>query len=182
MKIYQQEFLYHCQYLCGSTYIIILFFRIMYAKVLQEMEHVSHSKSKSLNMKFYDVASINNISLSLTHLFIENLTSYRAECDNMGGTKDGTCADGFGICCIGIIWIENNNIIGFIDICLLDIIHDIDFSIVTLSSGQSSSVNNSYIVHKSTSTLAAGIHHYTICPSSDDICRVKFDFTVRIME
>ena len=81
--------------------------------MLQEMEHVSHSKSKSLNMKFYDVAAINNISLSLTHLFIENLTSYRAECDNMGGTKDGTCADGFGICCIGIIWIENNNIIGF---------------------------------------------------------------------
>jgi len=72
----------------------------------------------------------------------------QAECDNMGGTKDGTCADGFGICCI-----------------------------VTLSSGQSSSVNNSYIVHKSTSTLAAGIHHYTICPASDDICRVKFDFT-----
>ena len=81
--------------------------------MLQEMEHVSHSKSKSLNMKFYDVAAINNISLSLTHLFIENLTSYRAECDNMGGTKDGTCADGFGICCIGIIWIGNNNIIGF---------------------------------------------------------------------
>lgn len=72
----------------------------------------------------------------------------QAECDNMGGTKDGTCADGFGICCI-----------------------------VTLSSGESSSVNNSYIVHKSTSTLASGIHHYTICPCSDDICRVKFDFT-----
>ena len=48
----------------------------------------------------------------MTHLFIENLTSYRAECDNMGGTKDGTCADGFGICCIGIIWIGNDNIIG----------------------------------------------------------------------
>ena len=76
-------------------------FRIIYVQVLQEMEHVSHSKSKSLNMKFYDVAAI--ISLSLTHLLIENLTSYRAECDNMGGTKDGTCADGFGICCIGII-------------------------------------------------------------------------------
>ena len=54
MKIDQQEFLY---YLCGSTYIVILFFRIIYAKVLQEMEHVSHSKSKSLNMKFYDVAA-----------------------------------------------------------------------------------------------------------------------------
>ena len=36
------------------------------------------------------------------------MTFYRAECDNMGGTKDGTCADGFGICCIGIIYIETN--------------------------------------------------------------------------
>ena len=141
-----------------------------------------HTVSPSLWIWSFMTLQLSAISLSLTHLFIENLTSYRAECDNMGGTKDGTCADGFGICCIGIIWIGNDNIIGFIDLCLLDIIHDIDFSIVTLSSGQSSSVNNSYIVHKSTSTLAAGIHHYTICPCSDDICRVKFDFTVRIME
>ena len=27
----------------------------------------------------------------------------RAECSNIGGTKDGTCADGFGVCCIGMI-------------------------------------------------------------------------------
>ena len=25
----------------------------------------------------------------------------RAECSAIGGTKDGTCADGFGVCCIG---------------------------------------------------------------------------------
>ena len=26
----------------------------------------------------------------------------RAECSNIGGSKDGTCADGFGVCCIGM--------------------------------------------------------------------------------
>ena len=25
----------------------------------------------------------------------------RAECSSIGGSKDGTCADGFGVCCIG---------------------------------------------------------------------------------
>lgn len=72
----------------------------------------------------------------------------QVECDNMDGTKDGTCADGFGVCCI-----------------------------ITLSSGGSSSVNNTYIVHTSTTSFASGTHQYTICPCGDDICRMKFDFT-----
>ena len=25
---------------------------------------------------------------------------FSAECTDAGGTKDGTCADGFGVCCI----------------------------------------------------------------------------------
>ena len=75
--------------------------------MLQEMEHVSHSKSNSININSYDV-TISIILLSPILLIIKNMTFYRAECDNMGGTKDGTCADGFGICCIGIIYIETN--------------------------------------------------------------------------
>lgn len=71
----------------------------------------------------------------------------QAECDNISGSKDGTCADGFGVCCI-----------------------------VTLSTGQTSSVNNSYIVKSSTDSLSNGGYTYTICPCSGDICRIKFDF------
>jgi len=71
----------------------------------------------------------------------------QAECDNIAGSKDGTCADGFGVCCI-----------------------------VTLSVGQASSANNSYIIKSSTDILSSGGYQYTICPCSDDICRIKFDF------
>jgi len=71
----------------------------------------------------------------------------QAECENIGGSKDGTCADGFGVCCI-----------------------------VTLSTGQSASANNSYIVQSTTDSLAGGGYQYTICPCSDDICRIKFNF------
>jgi len=69
----------------------------------------------------------------------------KAECDNIDGTSSGTCADGFGVCCIK-----------------------------TITAGQSSSVNNTYI--SMGSDQSSGSVTYTICPCSDDICRIKFDF------
>lgn len=69
-----------------------------------------------------------------------------AECDSAGGEEDGDCADGFGVCCITI-----------------------------LSDGATTSLNQSYIVKTSTSTLATS--SYTICPCSEDVCRIRFDFT-----
>lgn len=68
-----------------------------------------------------------------------------AECSELGGSEDQTCADGFGVCCI-----------------------------VTLATGQTSSVNNTYIV---ATAMTSGDHQFKICPCSDDICRIKFDFT-----
>lgn len=66
-----------------------------------------------------------------------------AECDSAGGTEDGNCADGFGVCCS-----------------------------VTITSGESTSLNQSYIVE---TTPASGT--YRICPCSTDVCRIRFDFT-----
>jgi len=78
----------------------------------------------------------------------KNGTCYTSqECENIGGVQDGTCADGFGVCCT-----------------------------VTLTTGGSTSVNNSYIQVSSTTNLDLGTNLYTICPCSDDICRIKFDF------
>merc|ERR1711953_462465 len=77
-----------------------------------------------------------------------NGTCYTAaECSNIGGTKDGTCADGFGVCCI-----------------------------VILTTSGSSSVNNTYIYKASGTTYSTGEYKYTICPCSDNICRIRFDF------
>lgn len=71
----------------------------------------------------------------------------RAECDNLGGTSSSSCADGFGVCCL-----------------------------VVLTTGQTSSVNNTYLTLSDTDVTTAGSYTYTICPCSDDICRIKFDF------
>lgn len=71
-----------------------------------------------------------------------------AECDNAGGTESGSCADGFGVCCI-----------------------------VLLTNGQTTSLNQSYIVQASSTSLTAGQMQYTICPCSSEVCRIRFDFT-----
>merc|ERR1719370_606278 len=71
----------------------------------------------------------------------------KAECENEGGTESGSCADGFGVCCILI-----------------------------LSDGGTTSLNNSYLVQASSTALGVGSREYKVCPCSSDICRIKFDF------
>jgi len=73
----------------------------------------------------------------------------KQECDNEGGTESGSCADGFGVCCIKI-----------------------------LSDEGSTSLNQSYIVQASSTSLGVGSRQYTVCPCSVDVCRIRFDFTM----
>jgi len=77
-----------------------------------------------------------------------------AECTDAGGEEDGTCADGFGVCCV-----------------------------TKLTNQQSTSLNQSYIVATSSDLSSTGgidstgRYQYTICPCSADVCRIRFDFT-----
>ena len=49
---------------------------------------------------------------------------------------------------------------------------------VVLEEGGSSSLNQTYMVQASTTSLTTGPMTYTICPCSSDVCRIRFDFTV----
>merc|ERR1711971_1090060 len=81
-----------------------------------------------------------------------NGTCYTAEeCSVKGGTNDGTCASGFGVCCI-----------------------------FALSCGGSASENQTYLVQSSVTTLTNPCS-YTICPCSANICRIRFDFTTLVL-
>jgi len=75
-----------------------------------------------------------------------------SECEAKGGTDDGSCADGFGVCCIKII-----------------------------DASGSTALNNSYIVETSATVTAGSSKSYTVCPVKEDICRIRFDFTVFIL-
>ena len=44
----------------------------------------------------------------------------------------------------------------------------------------SSSLNNSYIVETAAAVTAGSSKSYTVCPCDENICRIRFDFTVSI--
>jgi len=66
------------------------------------------------------------------------------ECSDLGGTTEGNCAEGFGVCCIFLADCE-----------------------------ETISQNNTYLV-KAAHTAGNGCN-YNICPSSGNICRIRFD-------
>merc|ERR1712001_104931 len=81
-----------------------------------------------------------------------NGTCYTAEeCSSKGGTNEGSCASGFGVCCT-----------------------------FTLSCGGSSSQNQTYLVQSSVTSLTSPCT-YSICKCSTNICRIRFDFTTFVL-
>jgi len=110
-----------------------------------KMDDDDREKNREPKLSVFQVVKFTN---SLCVGSSKNGTCFTSqECDNLGGVQDGTCADGFGVCCT-----------------------------VTLTTGGSTSVNNSYIEVGASTNLEVGSNEYTICPCSDDICRIKFDF------
>merc|ERR1711976_832896 len=81
-----------------------------------------------------------------------NGTCYTAEeCSNRGGGESGTCAEGFGVCCI-----------------------------FELSCGDSAAENSTYIVQASSTTPTSPCT-YTIRPCNENIRRIRFDFTTFVL-
>merc|ERR1719331_208864 len=81
-----------------------------------------------------------------------NGTCYTSEeCSTKGGASDGSCASGFGVCCV-----------------------------FALACGASASENQTYLVQASVTTLTNPCK-YTICPCGTNICRIRFDFTTMVL-
>jgi len=101
------------------------------------------------NPKFFSIFQIIKFENAACAGSTRNGTCFTdSECEAKGGTDDGSCADGFGVCCIKMI-----------------------------GAGGSSSLNNSYIVEKSAAVTAGSPKSYTVCPSNENICRIRFDLT-----
>ena len=111
-------------------------------------------------------------------LFKINFTiHYRQECEDQGGTESGSCADGkwHSLLCWQFLWFCLEKCIIFIPTTGFGTCCS-----VVLELGGSSSLNQSYIVQASSSNVDAGQMQYRICPCSSDVCRIRFDFTVRV--
>lgn len=78
-----------------------------------------------------------------------NGTCYTAEeCSNIGGTHAGSCAEGYGVCCV-----------------------------VSLSCGGSTAQNCTYLTLTSTTSPTNRVCKYNLCPANTNICRIRLDFT-----
>merc|ERR1711935_992757 len=81
-----------------------------------------------------------------------NGTCYTSEeCSTKGGASDGSCASGFGVCCV-----------------------------FALACGGSASENQTYLIQSSVTSLTSPCK-YTVCPCGTDICRIRFDFTTMVL-
>jgi len=70
------------------------------------------------------------------------------ECESRGGIGQGSCASGFGVCCV----------------------------FEASSCGSSSSDNLTYLIYTGSSSIS-GPCNYKICPCNTNICRIRYDFT-----
>jgi len=84
-----------------------------------------------------------------------NGTCYTSsECTSKGGTASGTCASSFGVCCV-----------------------------FSLACGATTSENNTYALMDEFSISSdSDPCAYTFCPLSSDVCKLKFDFDILVLE
>jgi hypothetical protein len=120
----------------------------------EQPEQLRNVTSEDRDGKFLNLFSVIKFPNDICTGSTKNGTCYTAdECSNIGGSNDGTCASGFGVCCT-----------------------------VTLSCGGSSSQNCTYIEQTSTTSLTTNPCQYTINKNHDNICRIRFDFTTFSIE
>jgi len=130
-------------------FIFVFILPILQAKEVEADDEAADSRSGKLLPIFQVVRFPNDVCTGTTR----NGTCYTAEeCSSKGGTNEGSCASGFGVCCV-----------------------------ISLSCGGSATTNNSYIVQSSTTTSPATPCTYDICPCSTDICRIRYDFTTMVL-
>jgi len=82
-----------------------------------------------------------------------NGTCYtKEECEDRNGKEQGSCADGFGVCCI-----------------------------IELDCGGKSNENCTYLVGSSSDSDKEENCNYMICPMSKDICRIRLHMTTFVL-
>ena len=98
---------------------------------------------------------------------------FREECSSRNGVNQGSCASGFGVCCVGKYFKNTSDTDRFFSCYFL--------ISVTLGCGGVSSENNTYIVQAATTSAPATPCTYKICPCSNEICRIRYDFTTNVL-
>jgi len=134
----------------GTTWLLTtLLLTVSVSSTRAEDDQVEESEREGKVLPIFQVVKFPNDICKGTSY---NGTCYTAEeCSSKGGTNDGSCASGFGVCCT-----------------------------FKLSCGSSASENQTYLVQTSVTSLTSPCT-YTICKCSTNICRIRFDFTTFVL-
>merc|ERR1711976_382332 len=112
----------------------------------------AEEQQKTRDGKVLPIFSVVTFKNALCAGTSRNGTCYTtSECSNKGGSESGSCAEGFGVCCV-----------------------------FELGCGDSASENGSYIVQAATTDPTTPCT-MTICPCSTNICRIRLDFSTFII-
>ncbi|XP_059082958.1 uncharacterized protein LOC131880365 isoform X2 [Tigriopus californicus] len=131
---------------CGTLF--IAFSLVASSTSLQDGVNATAKSRKGRALSLFEVVRFKN-DVCMPAGATRMGTCYTSdECTRRKGSPSGTCANGFGVCCI-----------------------------ISLACGQTSSDNNTYITGTgSTSPTMVTVCSYGICKASPDICRIRLDF------
>ena len=99
---------------------------------------------------------------------------FSEECSSKNGQQDGSCAAGFGVCCV--CKYETLQKLGLLSKKL----HNFKKNLISVlvSCGSTINDNCSYVVQSSFSTGVSNPCTYKVCPVGNNVCRIRYDFTV----
>ena len=89
-----------------------------------------------------------------------------------GGSSEGTCASGFGVCCICKL---------FSYLSRSAKLDSLPIPLVTYGCGIRTSENISYFLQSSDQSELTSPCSYTLCKCVPDICRIRLDFIVSLL-
>eukprot|EP00095_Tigriopus_kingsejongensis_P001716 maker-scaffold539_size142544-snap-gene-0.25 protein:Tk01716 transcript:maker-scaffold539_size142544-snap-gene-0.25-mRNA-1 annotation:"hypothetical protein X777_11818" len=127
---------------------ILCLYQLYPASVLGDSEASIQSDRKGKALSLFQIVKFQNTRCMTGVNTNTNGTCYTAEeCRTKLGTSEGTCAGGYGVCCI-----------------------------FRIRCGQRTSEQYS-VLESTLATVGARTCQYDICRSSPNICRIRLDFT-----
>merc|ERR1711935_354981 len=136
----------------GSIWLLAALLVVSFCLARAEVVHPDQEIGEHRDSKVLPIFQVVKFPNDVCTGSSRNGTCYTSEeCSTKGGSNDGTCASGFGVCCV-----------------------------FSLACGASSSENQTYLVQSLTTSLTSPCT-YTICKCSTNICRIRFDFSTFVL-
>lgn len=126
----------------------LIFLTVFLIAIASSLENTEENEENSRRAKLLPIFQVIRFQNEPCTTSTKNGTCFTAsECEERGGSSSGSCAAGFGVCCV-----------------------------ISLACGGMTSDNCTYITQSATNTITPSPCQYKICKCKGDICRIRLDF------